>query len=185
MTFFVCKYVYPYANVCESVCMLEQGRQSWGAWVATPRFWAGGRGRVVKYYYILSCTGSRAYMYVRKWWLLKRNNNNLPRSSCKWPIFAWRFEFLREIAWKIESFRKFAWTNRNAFDPDPRPSDFKPDWGRCAWISVLVSVPLRLCVCVSVRVCVFCICVCPSVCLSVFLSFCLHIMTALFHGPYM
>jgi len=29
---------------------------------------AGGRGRVVKYYYISSCTGS-----VRKWWLLKRN----------------------------------------------------------------------------------------------------------------
>src|SRR6218665_3571813 len=46
-----------------------QGRQSWELRVATPRFWAGlsqggsqggrwGRGRVVKYYYILSCTGS-------------------------------------------------------------------------------------------------------------------------------
>ena len=32
-----------------------------GLGVAAPRFWAGeswGRGRVVKYYYILSCTGS-------------------------------------------------------------------------------------------------------------------------------
>jgi len=28
----------------------------WGS--RAPRFWAGGRGRVVKYYYILSCTGS-------------------------------------------------------------------------------------------------------------------------------
>src|SRR6218665_3223917 len=46
-----------------------QGRQSWGLRVATPRFWADGshggsqggrwgRGRVVKYYYILLCTGS-------------------------------------------------------------------------------------------------------------------------------
>src|SRR6218665_3120786 len=45
-----------------------QGHQSWGLRVAAPRFfargWQGGsqggrwsRGRVVKYYYILSCTG--------------------------------------------------------------------------------------------------------------------------------
>jgi len=33
-------------------------RQSWGLGVATPRLWPGGRGRIVKYYYILSCTGS-------------------------------------------------------------------------------------------------------------------------------
>src|SRR6218665_136586 len=49
-----------------SVSINIQGRQSWEVeGVATPRFWAGGRGvvgnrgsrvRVVKYYYILSCT---------------------------------------------------------------------------------------------------------------------------------
>src|SRR6218665_1177870 len=30
-----------------------------GLGVATPRFWEGSCGRVIKYYYILSCTGSR------------------------------------------------------------------------------------------------------------------------------
>jgi len=49
-----------------TVLSRPQGRQSWGLGVATPIFWArgrtvgrrGGRGRVTKYYYILSCTGS-------------------------------------------------------------------------------------------------------------------------------
>src|SRR6218665_2055198 len=31
--------------------------RGWGG-VATPKFWAEGRGRVVRYYYILLCTGS-------------------------------------------------------------------------------------------------------------------------------
>src|SRR6218665_3307983 len=52
-----------------SHCYPWQGRQSWWLRVATPRFWAGGspggsqggrwsRRPVLKYYYILSCTGS-------------------------------------------------------------------------------------------------------------------------------
>src|SRR6218665_3805972 len=67
-----------------------------GLRVATPRFWAGGsqgglqegrwsRGRVVKYYYILSCSlqevCSKVVTFEEKW------NNNLPRGSCKWTIF--------------------------------------------------------------------------------------------------
>src|SRR6218665_3666251 len=31
--------------------------------------------------------------YVRKWCLLKRNRIICPRSSCKWPICAWKIEF--------------------------------------------------------------------------------------------
>ena len=41
--------------------------------------------------------------------------NNLPRSSCKWPIFDWKIEIFCEIAWKNRNFRKFAWKNRNVF----------------------------------------------------------------------
>jgi len=37
----------------------RQGRQSWGVGgLRPPDFGQLGRGRVVKYYYILSCTGS-------------------------------------------------------------------------------------------------------------------------------
>ena len=55
-----------FANV-ERYDVTLQGRQSWGLGGHDPRFWAGGswghKGsceswRVVKYYYILLCTGS-------------------------------------------------------------------------------------------------------------------------------
>ena len=36
-----------------SVYNRRQGRQSLGLGVAIPRFWAGGRGRVVKYYCLI------------------------------------------------------------------------------------------------------------------------------------
>src|SRR6218665_2013369 len=96
-----------------------QGRQSWGVGGSRPpRFWAGwvvgvagelqgGRGQVVNYYYILSCTGSmfESDDFEEKW-------NNLPRSSCKCPIFAWKFEILLNFL-KNRNFCKFIWKNRN------------------------------------------------------------------------
>src|SRR6218665_2594997 len=51
-----------------------------GDWGSRPLDFGQG---AVKYYYILSCTGS---MFESGDFLKKLNN--LPRSSCKWPIFA-------------------------------------------------------------------------------------------------
>ena len=37
----------------------------------------------MRYYYILSCTGNMFETFEEK-------QNNLPRSSCNWQIFAWK-----------------------------------------------------------------------------------------------
>ena len=38
---------------CNIYVQLQHRHQSWGLGVATPRFWSGGRGVSMKYYYIL------------------------------------------------------------------------------------------------------------------------------------
>ena len=76
----------------------------------------------------------------------------MPRSSCKWPIFAWKikifceiawkksqffenlpgkFNFLCEITWTNWNFRKFSWKNRIYFYSIHNPPDFQPDWRHC------------------------------------------------------
>src|SRR6218665_3177608 len=49
--------------------------------------WQGGRGRVVKFIsYNVQEVCSKVVTFEKK-------KNNLPRSSCKWPIFAWKVKF--------------------------------------------------------------------------------------------
>ena len=80
-----------------------QGRQSWRVGVATPIFWTGESwgswtGREILLYVIMY------WKYVRKRWLLERNRIILHRSSCKWPIFAWKIEFLVKLLEKLKFF---------------------------------------------------------------------------------
>ena len=129
-----------------------------GGWGSRPTdFGQGGRGRVINYYYILSCTG--------KWWLLNRNKiicqevaingQFLPGNSnvfkIVWKIgnfrkFAWKNQiFLVKLPDKIKDFRKFALKNQKIFRPDPRPPDFKPDGRRWA------TMPHAACMHVTLR----------------------------------
>ena len=84
----------PFAGL--SHCMLlplYTGVNPGGGGVTTPRFWAGGhgdrrgvvggRGRVVKHYYILSCTGS-----IFESGDFKRNRIIILEFSCKWQILS-------------------------------------------------------------------------------------------------
>ena len=109
-----------------------------GSWGVAGGSW-GGRARVVKYYYSLSC---RLYgTYVRKWWLLKRNRIICPevavnyqclpvKSNFLWNClknqnfqkFAWeKSNFLCQIAWKNRNFLKFTWRNRNCLPGSTTP----------------------------------------------------------------
>jgi len=40
----------------------------------------------------------------------------LPRSSCKWAIFAWKIDIVFKLPEKIEFFQKFAWKNQNSLE---------------------------------------------------------------------
>ena len=98
------------------------------------RFWSWGvAGRVVdgswniiSYHVQEVHVCSKVVTFEEKW-------NNLDRSCCKWPIFAWKIElifflnclknrnFLESFAWKIDFF------GTRIHDP----LDFKSDWRRC------------------------------------------------------
>src|SRR6218665_2466630 len=81
-----------------------QWRQSWGGWGSRPPpdFWHGGRGRSQRGSQgesLGSWTGRELLLYLiiqevcSKVVTFEEKRNNLPRSSCKWPIFAWKFEY--------------------------------------------------------------------------------------------
>src|SRR6218665_3649812 len=79
--------------------------------VATPRYWAGGRGGrregrvyglrniIISYHVQEVC--SKVVTFEDKY-------NNLPRGSCKSSIFAWKIDFFVKLPEKIKIFRKFA-----------------------------------------------------------------------------
>ena len=100
------------------------------------------RGRVVKYYYILSCTGGnvcwKVVTFEDKIICPEEavNGQILPENSILLnclknrhfsEISLKKLKFFCEIALKIEICRKFAWKNRFFLDPDLRPPYFKPD----------------------------------------------------------
>jgi len=108
---------------------LHHRRQSWGiGGFATPRFWAGGCGEsqegrewVVKYYYILSCTGS-TFESDDFWREIAVNSQfvpdksdifvKLPKKSKFFGNLPWKIEFFFKLPKKIEIFWKFALKNR-------------------------------------------------------------------------
>ena len=61
---------------------------------------------------------SKVTTFEEKW-------NNLPGSSCKWSIFAWKIDIFVKLPEKSEIFWEFAWKNLNFFDPDPQPPRFQ------------------------------------------------------------
>jgi len=94
-------------------------RQSLGVGcVATPIFWAGDRGRVVKYYYNLIMYRK----YVKKWILLKRS-----RIIC--PEVAVNGQFCLDKR-KKRSFGNFCLSNRNCLVKLPEKIGI---FGKSAW----------------------------------------------------
>ena len=136
---------------------LNHRRQSWGLGSRPPDFGQGGRGRVIKYQYILSCTGSMfesgdfwernriicLEIAVNSQFLAGKSNYfvKLPKNIEICRKFAPKNRFSVKLPEKIKIFRKFS-EKIEFLVKFPNKSQF---FGNLAWkIEIFVKLPEKI-----------------------------------------